>query len=327
MSKQASDNDYDSPWKEALEAYFPQFMQLLFTKAHTEIDWTKPHEFLDTELQKIVRDADSGRKHTDKLVKVYLKSGELIWVLIHIEIQGKTDAAFNERMYRYHYRLLDRYPKRKIASFAVLTNQQNCKSLGCYQQQLWKTQLKFDFPVLNLQSWRDKIEELENCNNPFSLVILAQLIAHNAENNQQKLNRKFQLIRLLYRRGYQRQQILDLLRFIDWMILLPKELELQLRYEITRIEEEEKMAYVTSFERLAKEEGEALGETKGEIRGEIRGEIKGEAQTLLKLFKLKFGSISQSIEDKVNNAEKAQLDQWVEKILTADSIESLFSSD
>jgi len=122
---------------------------------------------------------------------------------------------------------------------------------------------------------------------------------------------KFRLIRQLYQRGYDRQDILELFRFIDWMLLLPKELELQLKHEVIKIEEEQKMAYITSIERFAKEEGET------------KGEIKGEAQTLLVLLKLKFGSLPEWAELKINSADKDQLDLWVEKFLTAESVESL----
>ena len=57
----------------------------------------------------------------------------------------------------------------------------------------------------------------------------------------------------------------------------------------------------------------------GESRGEARGEIKGEAQTLLKLIKLKFGGHPDWVESKLNSADKAQLDRWVEAILTAET--------
>jgi hypothetical protein len=30
----------DSPWKDILEAYFPQFMAFFFTDAFGEIDWS-----------------------------------------------------------------------------------------------------------------------------------------------------------------------------------------------------------------------------------------------------------------------------------------------
>lgn len=313
------DNDYDSPWKEALKAYFPQFMQLLFPKAHAEIDWSMGHEFMDTELQKIVRDAGSGRRHTDKLVKVHTLDRKEIWVLIHVEIQGRAGRGFNERMYRYHYRLTDHYPKRKIASFAVLTNQKNTDSLGSYEQSIWETTQKFTFPIINLQDWSERMDELESNPNPFAIVILAQLVAHNVSDSQQKFNGKFRLIKLLYQRGYSRQQVLDLFRFIDWMIQLPKELELQLSENVARIEEENKMPYVTNIERFAIEKGEALGE--------VRGEIKGESSTLLKLIKLKFGEISAAVEQKVTTADKAQLDIWVDRILTAETLESLFGNN
>jgi hypothetical protein len=59
------------------------------------------YEFLDKELQRITRDATLGRRYADKLVKVYLKTGEEQWVLIHIEIQGKHETKFNQRMYMY----------------------------------------------------------------------------------------------------------------------------------------------------------------------------------------------------------------------------------
>jgi hypothetical protein len=52
--------DYDSPWKEALERYFKGFMAFFFPTAHAGIDWTRGYEFLDKELQRVVRDAESG---------------------------------------------------------------------------------------------------------------------------------------------------------------------------------------------------------------------------------------------------------------------------
>ena len=105
-------DDYDSPWKEALERYFPEFLALLYPKIHAEIDWTRGPEFLDKELQQVVRDAELGRRYADKLAKVYTRDGAETWVLIHVEVQGEPEARFAERMYTYHYRLFDRYTER-----------------------------------------------------------------------------------------------------------------------------------------------------------------------------------------------------------------------
>ena len=50
----ASNDQYDSPWKEAIERYFPEFMALYFPDASAEIDWSKEHVFLDQELRAVV---------------------------------------------------------------------------------------------------------------------------------------------------------------------------------------------------------------------------------------------------------------------------------
>ncbi|MCI5220955.1 MAG: cytosolic protein, partial [Candidatus Electrothrix sp. LOE2] len=53
--------DFDSPWKEILDGYFPEFLQFFFADIHAAIDWSRGHVFLDKEFQKIVRDAEQGR--------------------------------------------------------------------------------------------------------------------------------------------------------------------------------------------------------------------------------------------------------------------------
>ena len=61
--------DYDSPWKEMLELYFQEFMAFFFPEIATEIEWEAGYEFLDKELQQVVRDADLGRRIADKLAQ------------------------------------------------------------------------------------------------------------------------------------------------------------------------------------------------------------------------------------------------------------------
>ena len=57
-------DEYDIPWKEAIEGAFPEFMAFYFRAAHDAIDWAQGHEFLDKELHHVVRDAASGKKWT-----------------------------------------------------------------------------------------------------------------------------------------------------------------------------------------------------------------------------------------------------------------------
>ena len=67
--------DFDSPWKEAIEQYFQDFLAFFFPAMHAGIDWTKGYEFLDKELERVVHDAMLGRRYADKLVKVFLPDG------------------------------------------------------------------------------------------------------------------------------------------------------------------------------------------------------------------------------------------------------------
>ncbi|MCA1596239.1 MAG: hypothetical protein LC772_07425, partial [Chloroflexi bacterium] len=92
-----AEDEYDSPWKLMLERYFPSFLAFFFPLVYKDIDWARSYEFLDTELKEVVRDARLGRRLVDKLVKVWLLSGDEAWVLIHIEIQGQVDRTFPER--------------------------------------------------------------------------------------------------------------------------------------------------------------------------------------------------------------------------------------
>ncbi|MEH1771257.1 MAG: hypothetical protein V7L30_33615 [Nostoc sp.] len=58
MSDNNPQTEFDSPWKQILQLYFEEFMQFFFPQAHAEIDWTQQPEFLDQELQQVVRDAE-----------------------------------------------------------------------------------------------------------------------------------------------------------------------------------------------------------------------------------------------------------------------------
>ena len=45
------------------------------------IDFNRNFEFLEQELEKIIKKSKKHRKYTDKLVKVYLKDGKEQWIL------------------------------------------------------------------------------------------------------------------------------------------------------------------------------------------------------------------------------------------------------
>ncbi len=75
----SSQDDCDSPWKTLLERYFRAFLEWFFPNIAAEIDWTRGHEFLDKELQRIARRAKEKRRYADKLAKVWRRDGTETW--------------------------------------------------------------------------------------------------------------------------------------------------------------------------------------------------------------------------------------------------------
>ncbi len=99
--------DYDSPWKEALRLYLRSFMRLCFGQVEPVINWSREPEFLDKELQQIVRDADTGRQYVDMLVRVYeigLKKADILelyrlvdWL---VKLPEELEARFLQDVYK-----------------------------------------------------------------------------------------------------------------------------------------------------------------------------------------------------------------------------------
>ena len=84
-------DQFDSPWKEALEKYLQPLLEFCFPSIAEAIDWRTNPEFLDQELQEVVRDAALGKQRVDKLIKVQLLDGSQGWLLIHVEVQHRPD--------------------------------------------------------------------------------------------------------------------------------------------------------------------------------------------------------------------------------------------
>jgi hypothetical protein len=315
--------DEDSPWKEVLERYFRPFLAFFFPVAHAAIDWTKDHVFLDKELQKAVRDAALGRRLVDKLVQVHTLEGSEAWVLVHVEVQGDEDADFAKRMYVYNYRLFDRYDRR-VASLAVLTDDRGQWRPSTYGYELWGCRVGLQFPVVKLLDYDEDRKGLKKNQNPFALVVLAHLqMLSTRHDAKQRLERKLALVRMLYERGYARQDILELFRFIDWVMVLPEDLETDFADAVGKYEEAMKMPYVTSVERVGQKRGEKIGEERGKQIGEKRGILNRSREAVLEILKTRFGRIPASLSSAVNGLDDPSiLKNLLKEAVTTASIEA-----
>ena len=320
--------DSDSPWKDMLMAYFQEFMEFFFPKAHAGIDWQKGFVFLDKEFQKIVRDAELGRRLADKLVSVTCLDGHEQWVLVHIEIQGYKDTGFEERMYVYNYRIFDRF-RRTVVSLAVLADSSLLWRPQHYGYTLWDCSLDFHFPVVKLQDYQSGWEYLEKHPNLFAIVVMSHLKSGETRKDvPARYVWKLRLIRMLYERDYSRQSVLDIFRFIDWIMQLPKYLEAQLLQEMIPYDKEASMPYISTIEKMGMKRGLKKGLKKGLEKGLEKGKSKGKIETfhqnIQEILKARFNVVSQDMIQSIQEIDDIMiLQELFEQALRSDSLEPI----
>ena len=305
---------FDPPWKTITGKHFEKFMAFFFPDAHQDIDWSKGFESKDGELQKILPEQDMEKRIVDKLIRVTLNDGSHNWVYIHVEFQNQHDPGFAKRVYMSHYRISD-YFKEQVVSLAILGDDSASWKPDTYQEMKWKMNLCFQFPIVKLLSYNDKWDWLETHDNPFAIVTMAHLKTREFRKDPNELLRwKIHLVKSLFARDWDRKTIIDLLRFIEWLYTLPKQLELQYRQTIAS-QGGQNMEYLATFEREAMDKGKREGKREGKLG------------MVAKLLKLKFGELPEWVEAKLKNAKEEHSEIWGERILTAQSFEEVFAED
>lgn len=325
-------DDFDSPWKDLLDELFEPFMAFFFPAVHVAIDWSREIEFLDKELQKITADAPLGRRFVDKLVKVWLKNGQQTWVLTHVEIQGTYDIDLPFRLFVYYYRIFDRY-QAQIATFSVLADHDPNWRPSEYRQALFGTEAVFRFNIAKLTDYAGLVDVNHSPNaNPFEVVVLAHLKAQETHGNAlARFDWKWRVTRLLYERGYNREQVIRVFRFVDWVMRLPEDLAIAFDNRLSDYEEVNHMPYITHIEQrglaIGEQRGLAIGEQRGlvigEKRGLERGILKAKQEMCLRFATHKFGNLPSEISAAIHAISLQQLDALIDALFAMTQVQEL----
>jgi hypothetical protein len=211
-------DQFDSPWKEALEVYLHSILELCFPRVSQEIDWDVPVVFLDKELQALVRDAVLGEQRVDKLVRVSLRGGGEEWILVHVEVQNQPDARLPLRVYQYHHRVRDRYDQR-VLTLVILADDRADWRPSHYEESILECHVRFDFPICKLLDLVPVVQEAADRGKPSAVIVLANWVAQQTRHDMdERLGLKWNLTRRLYGAGLERKDVLELYRLIDWMV-------------------------------------------------------------------------------------------------------------
>ena len=96
---------------------------------------------------------------------------------------------------------------------------------------------------------------------------------------------------------------------MDWVLSLPKDLEIRYNQDIKKLEEERVVEYITSAERI----------------GMAKGILQGEHKILIRLLKHKFPTISEAYLNRVEQEQDEQkLYAWGDGLMTARTVEEIF---
>jgi predicted transposase/invertase (TIGR01784 family) len=206
----------DQLWKGIIEDLFEEFLLYFYPKwASENVDFSKPFEFYDKELDTIYPDK-KGKKFADKLVKIVLKNQEEKWMLIHIEVQGYKDTSFPERMFTYFYRIRDKYQK-DIMALAILSDNYWDFHPKAFHYEYNQTKLEYHFDTFKIIKKSD--EDLNIPNNVFSIIILAAKKSLQKENTDSVIFAwKRELLLQLAQTNHSVEKVVKILDFLRYVV-------------------------------------------------------------------------------------------------------------
>jgi hypothetical protein len=207
-----------------------------------------------------------------------------------------------------------------VLSLAVLCDDRPEWQPSQFALERFGCRVTLEFPIAKLLHYRDRQQELEASTNPFAAIVLAHLT--EIETRQDPVARqtwKLRLVKGLYERGLAKEDVQQLFRLIDWLMVLPAELQGSFRDELYEYEMEKRMPYVTSIERMAEEKGLLAG------REEAR---EAERSDLLEIIadglSAKFGAAGKKLAARVRKCRDiARLKAINRALITAKSIKEV----
>ena len=250
--------DHDRLFKELLQTFWGEFVELFFPQVYQAID-LKHIKFLQ---QEVFTDVTRGDKHrVDILVETRLK-GEPGIILVHVENQASVQTEFAERMFIYFSRLYQEH-RCRILPIAVFSYPEKRDEPDNFKLELpFLSVLNFHFLTLELkkQPWRNYIRG----SNPVAAALLSQMGYQEKERVQVKL----EFLRMLVRMELDPARMTLLTGFFETYLRLNEVEERKLEEAMGKIDEKEarKMIEITtSWE----EKGRVKGKTEGKVEGEL----------------------------------------------------------
>ena len=137
--------------------------------------------------------------------------------------------------------------------------------------------------MVKLLDYQDRWDELEKSDNPFALVVMAHLKAKATVGKpESRLEWKTRLLEWLHRQGKSQEEVVDLFRFLELVMVLPEDLQEQFDTRVKEVAVSSGWP-ITPFERNAMR----------------RGALQTAREDVLELLEVHFGSAPPSVAERL----------------------------
>ena len=314
---------YDNPWKRIIEKLFPDFLAFFFPDVHSAINWQHAPEFLNTELPKILRDADGGNRHADKIVKVRSKQGFDAIIVVHIEIQVSHDTNFARRMYVYNSRLSETFGD-NVVSLAVLADSNANWKPQVFERRCLGSELRFAFSMVKLLELKERCWDADPQGNPFAWVVRAHLdIMATRKDPRARLERMKSLYPAFYAAVIENRVILELLIFFDWVFKLPRELCEDFDKFLGTLEANVGKPYIPRFARAERGKGVQEGIQQGIQQGRQQGRQQEGAAKVQRALEKRLNGSSGNYVASLSHLSQEEIDELFDFLLDTTDIEKI----
>lgn len=155
--------------------------------------------------------------------------------MIHVEVQDKDEADFSDRMFRYFYRIYDRFD-REIYAIALLTDVKKSRYPSYFNYSFYGTEVDYRYNTYDFHG--QDIEQLKKFSNPFATAVIAAIYASRSKQDIEiRYEFKKSLVTsILEKYDTAEEATIDhlnaLIYFVDSLLKLPKEMMHKLREEL-----------------------------------------------------------------------------------------------
>ncbi len=293
---------HDQLFKAVLGKLLKEFLELFYADVAKRLDFTTLR-LLDKEL---FADVPEGpKREADLVAELETHAGEPEVILIHVEVQARTEPDVPRRMFHYYALLSLRYSK-PVFPLVVYLHGGEGMSEEEYRVALFdREQLRFHYSALGLE----RLPASEYAGKGPLGWALGALMDRSSVGN---------VVRF---KASMLKEILGSELDVELKRLLVNVVETYFELDAGQKEELRRLLATEEYEGMQETEMTYFDEL--EERGRQKGREEGKRETLLRQLTAKFGPLSEAVALRVNALESGELDLCLERLLTARSIDEL----